>query len=94
MTYPKPLSEDEILRGIRDQSLYGIVECDVSCKDENHYKDFPPIFKHAQVSRSDIGPYMEAITEKLGTFKTPRKYLISSLFAEKQMFSTGEYLPK
>ena len=38
----------------------------------------------------DIGNYMLDIVKKLNTFRTPRKYLLSSFFAREQMFSTGK----
>ena len=112
--FPEPLTETGVLQGIRDGTIYGIIECDVECNDRTFYENFPPIFKHAEVSRKgnfsydfydfynflpfllflsfflDIGNYMLDIVKKLNTFRTPRKYLLSSFFAREQMFSTGK----
>lgn len=82
--------ESEMRKAILDGSVFGFAKVDIYTPDELkcEYADFPPIIKHAQVGRKDIGDFMEKYAEKTGQLKKPRNNLISSYFGEKIVMST------
>ena len=65
------LSYQKILDGVQNGSLCGFLFVDI--KTPEHLKeklaDFTPIIKNTDISRADIGPYMEKIAEKFGYLK-------------------------
>ena len=87
------LSFQKILDGIQNDSLYGFLFVDIETPEHLKEKlaDFPPIIKNTDVSRADIGPYMEKIAEEHGYLKKPQHYLIWSYFGEK-FLSTQKWL--
>lgn len=54
-----PITEDKILRCVRNNTLFGLVRCDLSVPPHlhNHFSEFQPIFKNVMVGRDDIGPF-------------------------------------
>ena len=83
-------NKDTLLDHIKKGDIFGVAEIDIRVPDnlKSFFADFPPIFKNAVVTKDDIGQHM---TEFLSTNKIsykPRKYLIGSMFAEKQVFIT------
>lgn len=55
------LTEDEILDAANNDSLLGVVECDLLVPDhlKNNCAEMPPIFKNVEVSLEDISPFMK-----------------------------------
>ena len=52
-------------------------------EDLKHFcRDFPPIIKNTNISREDIGVYMQKVAEQHDSLKKPKKYLISSSFGK------------
>ena len=84
------MSHQKFLDGVQNGSLYGFLFVDI--ENPEHLKeklaDFPPIIKNTDISRADIGPYMEKIAEKFGYLKKPKRYLISSYFGEKILINS------
>ena len=82
--YRKPLSEHQIMQQIKNNTLFGYVQCALSVPKclRNAFKHFPPIFKNSFVSRDDIGEYMKTYAEKHGLLQQPSKMLISSYHLE------------
>ena len=76
--------------GIQNDSLYGFLFVDIETPEHLKEKlaDFPPTIKNTDVSRADIGPYMEKIAEEHGYLKKPQRYLISSYFGEKILINS------
>ena len=84
------MSYQKILDGVQNGSLYGFLFVDIETPEHLKEKlaDFPPIIKNTDISRADIGLYMEKIAEKFGYLKKPKRYLISSYFGEKILINS------
>ena len=86
----KTLTEAQILSAIRNESLFGVVECDIRVPDSLKpvFAEMPPIFKNTDISRDDIGEYMKAFAEKQKIMSRPRRSLIGSYFGGKILLAT------
>ena len=84
------LTEAEILEAVQNDTLFGIVECDIHVPDplKAHFSEMPPVFKNTEISREDIGPFMKAFAEDNNIMPKPRRSLIGSFFATKIMLAT------
>ena len=84
------LSERTILNGVKDRTIFGIIECDVRVPEhlKDRFKDFQPILKSCLVSKEDIGAHMKAFCEANDIFKTPRRTLLGSYHATKHLMAT------
>lgn len=88
--YTQKMTEDEILRKIRDDEMFCHIVCDVRVprEKEHFFAEFPPIFKHAEISRNDIGDFMRGFCEENNLLIKPRTSLIASYFGENKLFSS------
>ena len=79
--FKRPLSYNSLVQNIRNERMFGYVQCDLSVPDElkAKFSNFPPIFKNIDVSRNDIGEYMKTYAEENDLLKQPQRKLISSL---------------
>ncbi|BFZ20032.1 hypothetical protein BsWGS_23071 [Bradybaena similaris] len=86
----KTITEQMIIEAIKDNSLFGLVECDIEVPDSEKPKfaEMTPIFKNIEVDRKDIGDTMEkyAVEHKLLT--SPRRTLIGSYKGERILLAT------
>ena len=84
------LTEADILEAVQNETLFGIVECDIHVTDplKTHFSEMPPIFKNTEISREDIGRFMKAFAEENNNMPKPRRSLIGSFFATKMMMAT------
>jgi len=59
------LSYQKILDGIQGDSLFGLLFVDVETPPDlqKELEDFPIVMKNCDVSRQDIGPYMQQVAE-------------------------------
>ena len=85
-----PLTQASLLTKIREDKLFGYVQCDLEVPDGLKYKfsNFPPIFKNFNVSRADIGDYMRDYAIDNDLLKQPQRMLISSFKLENGSFIT------
>ena len=65
LDHHKTLTRDQILRAVCDESLFSVVECDIRVPDHLRpkFSEMCPIFKNIDISREDIGLYMQAFDE-------------------------------
>lgn len=86
----KTMTQQEVLRLIRDGSLFGLVECDIHVPPAllEHFEEMPPIFKNTDISKDDIGEHMKTYAENEGLMKKPRRSLIGSMFGKKILLAT------
>lgn len=58
--------EDEIIASIDDNTLFGLVECDIHAPNEHKEKlpEMLPIFKNIEVSRNDSDDYVRDYAER------------------------------
>ena len=80
----RKLSFDHILKGIQNNTLFGLLIVDIHMLTELKplFADHPLIIKNTMVSREDIGDYMRGVAEKHGFLKKPKRALICSHFGK------------
>ena len=74
------MTQNEILAAVIDGTLFGMIECDIHVPPElrPYFSEMQPIFKNANVTRDDIGPFMRNYAEENDIMSTPRQMLIGS----------------
>ena len=84
------MTQNEILAAVIDGTLFGMIECDIHVPPElrPYFSEMQPIFKNANVSRDDIGPYMRQYAIENDIMSTPRRMLIGSYRGEKILLAT------
>ena len=84
------MTQNEILAAVIDGTLFGMIECDIHVPPElrPYFSEMQPIFKNANVSRDDIGPYMRQYAEENDIMSTPRRMLVGSYRGEKILLTT------
>ena len=84
------MTEQQILAAVIDGTLFGMVECDIHVPPElqDHFAEMQPIFKNANVSRDDIGPFMRQYAEENDIMSTPRQMLIGSYRGDTILLAT------
>lgn len=84
------ITVESICSLVLEDKLFGVVWCDITVPDQltDYFASFPPIFKHAYVSRKDIGEHMRHYCQQTNTLKRPRKLLISSYHGKSQLIPT------
>ncbi|XP_066264599.1 uncharacterized protein [Branchiostoma lanceolatum] len=84
------LLKEEILQAVREDELFGVVECDIEVPAhlKRHFAEMPPIFKNCNISIDDIGPFMKQYAETHHIMSKPRRSLIGSMFGKKILLAT------
>ena len=79
-----PLTRKPLLAKIREDKLFGYLQCNLEVPDVLEYKflNFPSIFKNFNVSQADIGDYMRDYAIDNDLLKQPQRLLISSFKLE------------
>ena len=90
LDHHKTLTQDQILSAIRNESLFGVVECDIRVPDplKPKFAEMCPIFKNTEISREDIGEFMHTFAKELNIMSHPRRSLIGSYFGDKILLAT------
>ena len=84
------MTQQQIIAAVVDGTLFGMVECDVRVPEhlQDQFAEMQPIFKNANVSRDDIGPFMRQYAEEHDIMSTPRRMLVGSYHGEKILLTT------
>jgi len=84
------LREGEIMKMIKDGSLFGAVEVDIRVPEhlKKYFEEMTPLFKNTTVSYEDIGEYMQAHLKTTNKSFKEERYLIGSMFADKILLIT------
>ena len=84
------MTQQQIIAAVVDGTLFGMVECDIRVPPElqDHFAEMQPIFKNANVSRDDIGPFMRQYAEENDIMSTPHRMLVGSHHGEKILLAT------
>ena len=84
------MTQNEMLAGVVDGTLFGMVECDVRVPVElqDNFAEMQPIFKNAMVTRDDIGPFMRQYAVDHDIMSTPRRMLVGSYRGDKILLAT------
>ena len=86
----KTLSRNDLLAKLLDGSFFGVILVDIHTPDHlrHRFREMTPIFKHASLSREDIGPHMRHYAEENNIMTQPRNALIGSYFATEILLSS------
>lgn len=84
------LSKEQILSAVRIGYLFGAIDCNIRVPKavKQKFSEMPPIFKNAEISRKDIGDYIQAFAEEHDIMPRPRRSLIGSYCGEKILLAT------
>ena len=78
-----PCYYTDILQGIIDGEIFGLVKCSLHVPQEliEKYSEFPPLFKNTEIAMADIGEHMQEFCRKTKRKTCVKRALISSMFA-------------
>ena len=84
------MTEEQILTGVRNNSFFGLVECDVEVPQHlrKHFSEMAPIFKNIKISLDDIGEMMREYAAENKLMSQPRRSLIGSYIGKKVLLAT------
>ena len=94
------ISETDILRGVKEGLLFGMVEVDITTPDEwstdfqsemnpqEYFSEMSPIFCNVEVPFESIGKHMQDYAKKSGMSTNPRKLLVGGMKASKLLLAT------
>ena len=84
------MTEAQILTAVRDESLFGVIECDIKVPEllKDRFSEMCPIFKNTDISIEDIGDFMKSYAEEHDIMRRPRRSLIGSLKGDKILLAT------
>ena len=84
------MTQQQIITAVVDGTLFGMVECDVRVPEhlQDQFAEMQPIFKNANVSRDDIGPFMRQYAEENDIMSAPRRMLVGSFHGIKLLLAT------
>ena len=74
------LKEKDILRLVRQGTLFGMVQCDLHVPEplREYFAEMQPIFKNTNMSREHLSPLMRRYAEEHDVLKQPRRTLVGS----------------
>ena len=96
-----PLSFCGILNGIREETLFGFVECDIEVPDKwpltkerdmspkEYFSEMAPLFATTDITYEDFGPHMQEYVKAHGVSEKPRTLLVGALAAKNILLSTN-----
>ncbi len=89
-THKRTMTQEEVLEAVKDETLFGLVQCDIETPDElkEYFREMTPIFKNTTVSRDDVGEKMKAYAEEHELLSRPRKTLVGSYHAKGILLAT------
>ena len=94
------VNEKQILAGVRDETLFGMVEVDIEVPQRwegdfrprlspwDYFKEMSPLFCNVEVKFEDIGAHMQNHLEQEGLNTHPRRLLVGGMKAEKILLAT------
>ena len=88
--WQKDMTQQRVLELVDSEDLFALIKVDIHVPEslKDTCREFSPFFKHASISREDVGPHMKAYCEEAGVLKHPTGALIGSMFAKDFWIST------
>ncbi|KAK3109123.1 hypothetical protein FSP39_023489 [Pinctada imbricata] len=98
--YRGRVNETQILNGVRENILFGMVEVDIEVPERwegdfrhalspwEYFKEMSPLFCNTEVKFEDIGAHMQDHIKKEGLSDHPRRLLVGGMKAEKILLAT------
>ena len=89
-TNPSICTMENILDAVRNDDLFGFVQCDIHVPEHliEKFSEFPPIFKNSEIKMQDIGEHMQAYARSIGRKSCVKRSLISSMKGENVLLVT------
>ena len=90
LDYKKTMSEEDIIAAVKADTLFGLVQCDISVPEHlrEYFSEMTPIFKNVNVTLDDIGQPMKEYAEANQLMNRPRRTLIGSYVGNKISLAT------
>ena len=101
VTPQRAVNESEILDGVLSGSLFGMVEVDISVRDQwtdqfshptmtpyQYFQEMSPLFCTTDVPFDVIGSHMQAHIKKFGLSQKPRRLLVGGMKARQILLAT------
>ena len=96
------LSHEQIIKYVRSDDLFGMVECDIEVPDEwdpefrqqtnlspkEYFAEMCPLFCNAEVSFDLIGEHMQTHAREQGLSEQPHRLLIGAMSARQLLLAT------
>jgi hypothetical protein len=94
------LSRSDLLKAVTDDSLFGMVECDLHVPEnwsaghekeitpKEYFSEMSPLFCTMDVPYDVIGDHMQAYVEEMKLGKEPRRVLVGGMSARKILLAT------
>ena len=84
------VSREDILKGVKDGSLYGYLLVDISVPEQlkGKYKHFPPIFVNQDITPDVVGEHMQQHISENNIKLTSRRLLVSDMQATEILLSS------
>ncbi len=96
------LSEKQITRAVRDDALFGMVECDIEVPEQwdaefaermtlsprEYFSEMCPLFSNTDVAFDDIGQHMQEHVRAYGLSEKPRRLLVGGTKARQILLAT------
>ena len=101
--YKKTLTEKEIIDGVLQDKLFGMVEVDITVPKEwntqgfkapynlspyDYFSEMCPLFCSVDINFEDIGEHMQEFAKKAGLSTKPRRLLVGGMRGEKMLIAT------
>ena len=84
------MTQQQILSGVRDGTVFGMIECDICVPEElrDYFAEMQPVFKNISLIREDLGPFMRRYAEEHNIMTIPRRMLVGSYYGDKILLAT------
>ena len=89
-TTPVQTTQEDIINGIMEDEIFGIVQCSLHVPEhlKEYFSEFPPLFKNTEIKFKDIGDHMQEYAKSIGRTKGVKRSLISSMFGTDMVMVT------
>ncbi len=88
---PNPCTENDLLEGIENDTMWGFVECDlvVPMEDRDRFRDLPVIFKKELIGREQLVEPMLSYCKEHDKLPQPTLQLVAGYHAERAFMFTS-----
>ena len=100
--YKKAVTQDQLIQGVKDDVLFGYVECDIEVPQswgkgyehishlppQEYFREMSPIFCTSEIPFEVIGSHMQKYAEKMQLGKNSRTLLVGGMRAKQILLAT------
>ena len=86
----RKLSQQEILKAVLEEEIFGMVECDIEVPEAKweHFNEMSPIFCTTDVPFEEFSTEMKEYVEANGLSKEPRRTLVGGMRGKRVLLAT------